>query len=109
MPHNGTDILYAIPLLLAFVWIGYILYRIAKRLLGKKFGPVKTVSAKVVDKSKSIPVSPHPGFKQEICYVVFSVNGKRKGFRVSGFSYNGYRVGETGTLKYQGDRLIDFH
>lgn len=109
MLKDGTDILYIIPILLTFLWIGYLLYRIAKRLLGNRSAPVRTVAAKVVDKSKTAPVSPHPGLRHEICYVVFSVNGKRKGFRVSEFSYNGYRVGETGTLKYQGDRLIDFH
>ena len=30
-------------------------------------------------------------------------------FYVSELSYGGYRVGESGTLKYRGDRIIDFN
>ena len=38
----------------------------------------------------------------------FSVGEKKKSFYVSQFSYGGYRVGEKGTLKHKGDRLIGF-
>ena len=40
--------------------------------------------------------------------IVFSVNGKKKSFYVSQFSYNGYKVNEKGTLKYKGNKLISF-
>ena len=46
--------------------------------------------------------------KHEKYVVVFSVDGKKKSFYVSQFSYNGYRVNEKGTLKYKGDKLIEF-
>ena len=40
--------------------------------------------------------------------IVFSVDGKKKSFYVSQFSYGGYRVNEKGVLKYKGDKLIEF-
>ena len=46
--------------------------------------------------------------KSEKYVIVFSVGGKKKSFYVSQFSYNGYRINEKGTLKYKGDKLIDF-
>ena len=46
--------------------------------------------------------------KSEKHVIVFSVGGKKKSFYVSQFSYNGYRVNERGTLKYKGDKLIEF-
>ena len=39
---------------------------------------------------------------------VIYFNDKKKSFYVSQFSYNGYRVNERGTLKYKGDKLIEF-
>ena len=41
-------------------------------------------------------------------YAVLSIDGKKKSFYVSQFSYNGYRVNEKGLLKYKGDKLIEF-
>ena len=46
--------------------------------------------------------------KAKQCYVTFLIGNKHRSFRVSEFSYHGFRNGETGTLKYRGDRLIDF-
>ena len=75
-----------------------------------RYGPVKSVKAKVLDKHKTEVVSKYAGSGKAIRYVVtFEIAGKRKGFYVSEFSYGGYRKGETGTLKYQGNRIIDFH
>ena len=38
----------------------------------------------------------------------FRIDKKKKTFRISEFSYGGYRVGESGTLVYKGDKLVDF-
>lgn len=75
-----------------------------------RYGPVKTVKAKVVDKHKSEVFNKYTGNGKAIRYVIiFEIAGKRKGFYVSEFSYGGYQKGETGTLKYQGNRIIAFH
>ena len=80
------------------------------KLLLRRLGPVRTVKAKVVDKHKAETFSKYSGTGQAVRYVVtFEIKGKRKGFYVSEFSYGGYRIGESGSLKYQGDRIIEFH
>ena len=91
---------------LSFVLI--FLYVIIRHLTDK-YGKVKTVEAVVIHKSKMEPFSKVKSSGMGTrCYVVFQVNGKKISFRVSEFSYNGYRIGEKGTLKYKGERLIDF-
>jgi hypothetical protein len=73
------------------------------------FAKPKTVSAEVVGKQTVEWFSKYAGNGKRTRYVVnFLVEGKKKSFYVSEFSYNGYRKGERGTLTYQGDRLIDF-
>lgn len=80
------------------------------KLLLRRLGPVRTVKVKVIDKHKAETFSKYNGTGKAVRYVVtFEIDGKRKGFYVSEFSYDGYRKGETGTLKYKGDRIIDFH
>ena len=75
----------------------------------RQYGPVKTVKAKVVDKHKTETFSKYAGNGKAIRYVVtFEISGKRKGFYVSEFSYGGYRKGESGTLKYRGNKIVDF-
>ena len=71
------------------------------------FAPVKTARATVVDKSKTRLLSTKDPQRYRYT-VVFSVEGKKRGFYISEFSYGGYRVGERGTLTYKGDRLIEF-
>lgn len=79
------------------------------KLVRNRFAPVRTVNAVVVNKFKSETFSKYSGTGKYIQYViVFSAEGKKRSFRVSEFSYGGYRIGETGTLKYKGDRLLDF-
>ena len=92
-------------ILLALLWIF-----VGVKLLLRRLGPVRTVKAKVLDKHKTETFSKYNGTGKAMRYVVtFEIDGKRKGFYVSEFSYGGYRKGETGTLKYKGDRIIDFH
>ena len=72
-----------------------------------KFSPVRTVQAKVVDKNK-VDFPSKYGTTPKYAIVFQTDKGKKLSFYVSEFSYGGYRRGETGTLKYQGDRIIDF-
>lgn len=79
-------------------------------MVRNKYGKVIQVKAKVIDKHIIESFSKYSGDGKSRKYViVFEVNGKKRSFYVSEFSYGGYRIGEKGTLKYQGDRLIGFH
>lgn len=79
-------------------------------LMRSKYGKLHTVKARVVDKHTVESFSKYKGNGKNIRYVVvFEIAGKKKGFYVSEFSYSGYRTGETGTLQYRGDRIVDFH
>ena len=106
MPENSSGIVIA----LLFMGIGVLaIVSILARFVKNRCAPVKTVKAVVIDKHKAETVSKYSGNgKNEKYVVVFSVDGKNKSFCVSQFSYNGYRVNEKGTLKYKGDRLIEF-
>ena len=105
MSSNVSNILGILFLSLWFVVA--VIYSV--RLLRSKFGPVRTVKAIVVDKNKVEVFSKYAGSGKNKKYViVFEANGKKLSFYVSEFSFGGYRVGETGMLKYRGDRLIDF-
>ncbi len=100
-------ILFAVLMPLSLFATGKQLFRSAR----SRFGPVKTVQARVVDKFKDDRAARIYGRMSRTvrCYVVFAIGDKKKAFAVSEFSYGGYRLNETGTLKYQGDRIIDFH
>lgn len=79
------------------------------RLVWHRFAPVRTAKAMVVDKFKTETFSKYSGNGKSVrCVVVFSVEGKKRSFPVSEFSYGGYRIGETGTLTYRGDRIRNF-
>ena len=71
-------------------------------------GPEKSVWAQVVDKHK-IEFFSRTGPRARYTVVFQTDSGKKLSFYVSEFSFGGYRRGETGTLKYRGDRIIDFH
>lgn len=78
--------------------------------LRDRVAPVRTVQARVADKHVIESASKYSGDGKSRRYVVgFDADGKRLSFYVNAFSYNGYRVGEKGTLTYKGRRLIDFH
>ncbi len=83
---------------------------LAAKYLWGYLAPVKTVKARVCDKFKSEQFSKiYSTAARPVAYtVVFESAGKKRSFRVSAFSYDGYRIGEKGTLKYRGNRLIDF-
>lgn len=102
MPENIVSwvmmAVFAIPAALAGIrWISH------------RFAPVKKVRATVVDKNRIELFSKYSGSGKHYKYViVFSADGRKLSFYVSEFSFGGYRKGESGTLTYKGDRLIDF-
>ena len=85
-----------------FGWIGITLWN-RKR-------PPKKVNATVVNKYKIDTATKIKGSlaSPERCVVVFDINGKTRILFVSAFSYGGYRIGETGVLKYRGRQVVDF-
>lgn len=79
------------------------------RIVKNRVAPVRTVRAQVVDKFVTESFSKYSGSGTRKQYVVvFLVEGKKLSFYVSEFSYGGYRKKETGTLKYKGNRIINF-
>lgn len=79
------------------------------RMLIAAFSSEKTVSAVVDNKYIGQRVSKYAeaGTSKEY-FIVFNINGKKKSFRVSEFSYDGYHVKEKGMLTFKGNTLIDF-
>ena len=97
-----TNIVFAALFLICWFFI-------IKRFIYSKYAPSKTVKAEVFDKYSRIPVSKYPGvFNQAEYIVVFKTKDKRLAFRVSENSYSSYKIKEKGTLKYKGQKLIDF-
>ena len=79
------------------------------KFLGNRFGRVKTASATVVHKQTVESFSKYAGNGIHTRYsVTFRIGNKRRSFYVSEFSYRGYKLNESGTLKYKGSRIIDF-
>ncbi len=99
----------ALTIVLVALSVGLYVLVFIRVFVKNKLAPQKTVSAVVVNKQINESVSKYAGNgKQKKYVVVFSFDGKKKGFYVSEFSYGGYRVGEKGKLTYKGDRLISF-
>ena len=97
--------------ILGWIQIGLTIVALAAAILlpiSYKFSPVRTVKAKVVDKNK-VDFPSKYGTNTKYAVVFQTESGKKLSFYVSEFSYGGYHRGETGTLKYQGDRIIDFN
>ena len=106
MPENIYAII-AVSLCLVLGSLQFI--SILVRMLKNRYSPVKTVKAVVIGKNIVETFSKYSGNgKHQKYVVVFSVEGKKKSFYVSQFSYGGYKINEKGTLKYKGDKLIDF-
>ena len=106
MPENMFSTIIAF--LLLGLWILAILSFFV-RLVKNRHAPVETVRAVVIDKHTIETFSKYSGTgKREKFVVVFSSGGRKFAFHVSEFSYNGYRIGDTGMLTYQGDKIIGF-
>ncbi|MBE6959248.1 MAG: DUF2500 domain-containing protein [Ruminococcaceae bacterium] len=95
-----------------YIFLGIILIlgiACAVRFLQDKCSPVKTVKATVVHKQTVEAFSKYSGTGKHTKYAVtFQAGQKKLSFYVSEFSYRGYKIKETGTLKYKGSRIIDF-
>ena len=106
MPENISNII----IISLFVGVGALaVVSLLVKAVKNRYAPIKTVKAVVIDKNKVEAFSKYSGNgKSEKYVIVFSVEGKKKSFYVSQFSYNGYRINEKGTLKYKGDKLIEF-
>lgn len=106
MPDDYSNIV----IMALFIGIGVLaMVSILVKLAKNRYAPMKVVKAVVVDKNKVKNFSKYSRPNMIEKYViVFSVDGKKKSFYVSQFSYNGYKINEKGTLKYKGDRLIEF-
>ena len=106
MPENISNIV----IISLFLGVGVLaVVSLLMKAVKNRCAPIKTAKAVVIDKNKVENFSKYSGTgKSEKYVIVFSVNGKKKSFYVSQFSYNGYRINEKGTLKYKGDKLIDF-
>lgn len=101
---------HKVIILLAIACTLFLFGRIIYQVLRNKYAKVKAVKAQVVDKFKADKFSKIYGSAARTpqYYVVFQIGSKKKSFRVSEFSYGGYRIGERGMLKYKGDKLVDF-
>ena len=106
MPENISNIV----IVSLFMGVGALaLVSVLVKVVKNRYAPIKSVKAVVIDKNKVEAFSKYSGNgKSEKYVIVFSVEGKKKSFYVSQVSYNGYRVNERGTLKYKGDKLIEF-
>ena len=106
MPENISNIV----IISLFVGVGVlVMVSILIRSVKNRYAPIKSEKAVVVYKNKVETFSKYSGSGKRAKYViVFSVDGKKKSFYVSQFSYNGYRIHEKGTLQYKGDKLIAF-
>ncbi len=106
MPDNTFS--YILIALSLGLWLLYMV-RIISKAIKSKYGPTKTVNAVVIDKHIIESFSKYAGNgKIQKFVVVFSIDGKKKAFYVSQFSYGGYRVSEKGRLTYKGEKLISF-
>lgn len=106
MPENISNIV----IISLFMGTGALaMVSIIVRMVRSRCAPVRTAKAVVIDKHTVEFFSKYSGKgKHEKYVIVFSVEGKKRSFYVSQFSYGGYKVNEKGTLKYKGDRIIEF-
>ena len=102
MPENLPSII------LFSLFVGIALLAMV-RVIILRFAPTKTVSATISGKQINESFSKYSGSgKREKYVVIFSSNGKKHSFYVSKFSYDGYRIGQKGTLTYKGNKLLSF-
>jgi len=106
MPNNIVS--YIIGGLFLGIWL-LAAIRVLTKAIKSKHAPIQTVNAVVIDKHTIESFSKYAGNGKQVKYmIVFSVNGKKKSFYVSQFSYGGYQVNEKGVLKFKGEKLISF-
>ncbi len=107
---DGNSVGFAINVILGIISIGLFMC-IAIRIFRDKFSAEKSVKATVIDKQTYLQEQffKTQAPKTEQKYIVTFMSGKKKmSFNVSPLSYNGYKVNQTGMLKYKGSKIIDF-
>lgn len=106
-----SDTVNKVIILLAIACTLFLSGRIIYQVFKNKYAKVKSVKAQVVDKFKADKFTKiyASSARAPQYYVVFRIDKKKKAFRISEFSYGGYSVGESGTLVYKGDKLVDFN
>ena len=110
MPENISEYINSLIVILAVLCTGVLAFRIIYNLLKDRYSPITSEKAQIVDKFVVDDFSKIYGklAKKPQYYIVFSVGNKKRSFRVSEFSYRGYKVNARGILKYKGNRLIEF-
>ncbi len=109
MPTNSNEIINKAIVIIILILMLSLLAKSIIRIAKARKSPIITVQGRLVTKHKQEVLSQYSGSGKKYKYVVvFSVEGKKKSFYVSEFSYASYRPGESGTLRYKGDRIIDF-
>lgn len=101
-----------VNIIIASVFIGIwllVIFRILVKAIRNKYAPVIKSKAVVTEKHIVETFSKYAGNgKHEKYVVVFCVDGKKKAFYVSKFSYDGYRINEKGILTYKADKILGF-
>ena len=98
--------------IIGYVFLGLSLVCIVvyiTKFMQDRLSPVRTAKATVVHKQTVETFSKYSGNGTHTRYsVTFQIGNKKRSFYVLEFSYRGYKVNESGTLKYRGSRIIDF-
>lgn len=98
-----TDIINIIFLVIGIVIIAGIALKFFQK---ERISHAVVINKQCFDK-QIIRKNQAPFTKKE--YVItFECGGKKLNFEVPEISYNNYRINQKGTLKYKGNRLIDF-
>lgn len=106
MPENIATIAFISIMTGLWLWA---MIRLLIKKFWSKHAPSISVPAVVYHKHIIETFDKYSGTgKHQKYVVVFSVEGEKKSFYVSEFSYRGYRINEKGTLTYKGDQLIEF-
>lgn len=107
--HNLLNAIFPIIGAIFITFIVAIIIAAIVRTVMKNNAKEITVHATVCDKHKGQRFSKYAGGGTvEEYFVVFDIGGQKKRFLVSDFSYAGYNINDTGSLTYQGNRLIKF-
>ena len=111
--NEGVDIMstttnIVIIVIAVLLWV-LLIVGLTLKMLRRRKAPVVSVKAVVVDCRREEFFSKYSGNGKTYKYlVVFSAEGKKLSFHVSEFSFRQYQTKRSGTLKYKGDRLLDF-
>ncbi len=110
MPENASELFNNMVIVLSVLCICFVFFKLFYTRIKDRLAPTKTAKAKVVDKFVADDFSKiyGPAARRPQYFVVFSMDNQKRSFRVSEFSYNGYKINQRGTIKYKGTRLIDF-